>query len=279
VDLSGRYCVDKIRTIREGHIRRIHEGVEATIRLAIGNLAETVALFVRDRFFDKMVVPALLSFRNKGGRISDLESELSRQIAAFEPELLEHLRTNQIVFQQSIRSGVLLLVGRELLKTPSLPKGTSLGSTSIGRSVPSSVATNVGDAIGVTVTAAITTAVATISGGIGHSLGLALVSGILGVSGPVGLLIGGVAALVLVGGSYRFGRDRVTAAVKHLHIPAPVVAMALRDAKLKQARDSTYSKAKQEIQDLLEPQVNQTIEVVLGQLSLAVVASRPQDPS
>jgi hypothetical protein len=142
----------------------------------------------------------------------------------------------------------------------------------MNQNVTGSVAATIGDALGATVTAAVTAAVATISGGIGKTLGVAILSSLLGTSGPIGLLIGGVVAAVAVGGAYILGRDQVTSAVKRWRIPAAIVAIALRDSKLEQAREATYSQVKQEIQSRLEPHVAQTIEIILQQLSLAIVA-------
>ena len=277
VDISQGYYVEKVRAAREDHIHRIRDGIAVTIRVGIGKFAESVALFVRDQFFDKSVAPTLFSFRNKGGRISDLQTELSEHTATFEPQLLEHLRTGQIEFQQSVRIGVQSVVGKELTQPPNILGAVSPASIPMDQSVTGSVASNVGDAIGATVTAAVTAAVATISGGIGKTLGVAILSGLLGASGPVGLLIGGIAAAAAVGGAYWLGRDRVTAAVKRWRIPASIAAIALRDSKLERAREATYSQVKNEIQTRIEPLVEHATESILKQFSLAVDASRGED--
>jgi hypothetical protein len=271
IDLTQPYFLEKIRAAREGQIHRIRDGVATTLRLELAKFAESIALYVRDNFFDKMVAPTLFRFRNGGGRICDLEVELSAHQSAFEPELSEHLRSEQRALQESVRRGVGSVVGRELARAPNLLPEMSPATVPMDQNVTQSVATNMGDAIGATVTAAVTGAVATISGGFGKTLGVAIISGLLGTSGPVGLLIGGIAAAAVVGGAYLLGRDHVTSAIKGWRLPAAIVAIALRDSKLAQAREATYSQVKEDIQGRIQPLVPAATETILHQLSLAVV--------
>ena len=278
VDISHGYYAEKIRAAREGQIHRVRDGITTTIRVGIGKFAESIALFVRDQFFDKNVAPALFSFRNKGGRVADLEAELSKRTAAFEPALLEHLRAAEIEFQQSVRTGVQAVVGRQLAQVPNLLGDVSPASLPMDQGVSAAVATNVGDALGATLTAAISAAVATVSGGIGKTLGVAILSSLLGTSGPIGLLLGGIATAAVVGSAYFLGRDHVTAAVKRWRIPAAIAAIALRDSKLEQARAATYSQVKMEVQARIEPLVGQTTEFILKQLSLTVAARPSREP-
>src|SRR5262249_20350498 len=139
VDLSEGYYAETIHRAREGQIHRIRDQVVTTIRVAIGSFAESVALFVRDQFFDKTVAPTLFSFRNKGGRIADLETELANSTATFEPRLLEQLRRARAEFQQSVRSGVQAVIRRELTHLPNLVEDVSPSSIPMGQGVTGSV--------------------------------------------------------------------------------------------------------------------------------------------
>ncbi|HYB98875.1 MAG TPA: DUF2868 domain-containing protein [Candidatus Limnocylindrales bacterium] len=277
VDLSQRYFVEKLHAAREGQIHRIRDGIASALRTETGKLAESVALFVRDRFFDKVVAPTLFQFRNRGGRICDLEEELAAHNAAFGAELQAHLRIAQRDFDDGVRHSVRGIIGRELDQPPELLGDLAARSVSVDpRGMTGSVAANVGDAIGATVTAAISATAAAISGGVGKTLGVAVVSHLLGTTGPIGLLIGGIGAAAVVGGAYVLGRDRVTSAVKTWHIPASVVALGLRDSKLERARQSTYAEVKREIESRIEPEIAPATETILRQLSLAVVSRARQ---
>jgi hypothetical protein len=271
VDLTQPYFIEKLHAAREGQIHRIRDGVATTLRLELAKFAESIAIFVRDNFFDKMVAPTLFRFRNGGGRICDLEAELSGHQSAFEPQLSEHLRSEQLALQESVRRGVEGVVGREVGGAPDLLPEMSPATVPMDPNVTRSVATNLGDAFGATVTAAVTAAVATISGGAGKALGIAIISGLLGTSGPIGLLIGGIAAAAVVGVAYFLGRNHVTSAIKSWRLPAAIVAIALRDSKLAQARKATYSQVKEDIQGRIQPLIPETTETILQQLSLAVV--------
>ena len=87
------------------------------------------------------------------------------------------------------------------------------------------------DLIGVTVTGAVGTVAAVISGGIGHHLGLAIVAALLHTSGPVGLLLGGVAGLLVAGVGWWQGRAHITDAMKNLPLPGAMVRLALWSAR------------------------------------------------
>lgn len=131
------------------------------------------------------------------------------------------------------------------------------------------MAGSLGDGLGATVALGVAAIVASLSGGIGHSLGIAVVSSLLGTSGPIGLLIGGIAGLALAGTGYLLGREKVAAAVKARSIPATLVAFALPESKLDEARNATYAKVKAEVAAHLEPQVTLATEAIVARLAAA----------
>lgn len=270
VDLEGDdYYVAKLRTARDSHIHRLREDIVTVARSGVGKLAESVALFVRDHFFDIRVAPALLRFRNNGGRIRDLEAEIKAAQEAFQPQLLAHLQEAQQEFETSVRASLQKLVGKELADAPALYAELSHPALSLREDVSGSVAGNLGDGLGTTVVVGITAIVASLSGGIGQSLGIAVVSSLLGTSGPIGLLIGGIAGLALAGTGYLLGREKVAQAVKGRAIPATLVAFALPESKLEQARQATYAKVKEDVAAHLEPQVALATEAIVERLAAA----------
>ncbi len=273
LDLSDAYYVEKIYTAREGYARRIRDEITATLHLEFAKLAESIALFVREDFFDKIVAPTLVTFRNRGGRIKDLEVQISDSTAKFESKLSQHLRIVQQEFQQSLGANIQSIIGRELHLPHGALRAVEPGSLRLEQKLTGPAAANVGDTIGVTVAAAVAMTVAAISGGIGKTLGIAILSSLLGVSGPIGLLIGGIGALTAVGGTYLLGRDRVTEAVKGWRLPASVVSLALRDAKIEQTREATYTQVRQEIQNRLDPQISAITEAILQKMSFAAITT------
>jgi hypothetical protein len=232
-------------------------------------MAESAALFVRDRYFDRSVAPVLLQFRNRGGRISDLEREILAARDAFQPQFLEQLSQYKLEFDQSVRDNLERLVGRELARAATVDAGFSQPSVSVKQSVAGSVAGAVGDGLGATLVVGITATVASLSGGVGHSLGIAVISALLGTSGPVGMLLGGLLGLVVGGAGYMMGRDKLVALVKERHLPATLVAMSLGDSKIDGAREAIYAQVKAEVAAFLEPQVSTATEAVLQQMAAA----------
>jgi hypothetical protein len=139
----------------------------------------------------------------------------------------------------------------------------------VGPELGREVAAQFGAAVALAAATAASAAVATISGGLGKTLGVAIVSALLHTSGPVGMLIGGVAALATAGTAYAFGRERVTAAAKQWRIPAPLAAVALRDAKIERARADARAQVARSVEVALEPQIAGLGESLLRELARA----------
>lgn len=273
IDLSDPYYAERIHAVRDGLGLRLREGVASAFRLEVAKLSESVALFVCERFFDTTIAPTLVAFRNRGGRIRDLEAELAVEVHKLQPELAVHLEASQGELQRALIEKVRTIVGREvnvgtdsLAWTPDLP---------LEREVTGPLASTFGDVIGAAVTTAVATAVATISGGLGKTLGVAVISGLLNTSGPVGLLIGGVGAIAVVGGAYILGRDRMTESIKGWSLPAAVVSVALRDSKIEQARQATYAHVRRELEDSLGPRIEEVTATILREIPLVVSAAPP----
>jgi hypothetical protein len=260
IDLSN--FAEIIKTMCEEQIR-LRGDFTPTIRQHVAKLAQKIADLVRWRFFDELICPALTKFRQNGGRIKDLESEIEDKRSRFEPELAAGLARAQLEFAESLCSAVTDTVGRQV---SAIMLGTSADvkktMPQAGQQLTGTVATGLSDTIGVAVTGAVTVTVATISGGIGHTLGVAILSTLLGTSGPIGLLLGGVGALVIVGGGYILGRDRLAGAMRNRKIPAIVAALALSDSKLEMTRRKIYMEVKTQIEQQFEgviPAINEEI--------------------
>ena len=270
LDFSDPYFGDTLRAARLGVIHRVREGIAQAVRIEIAKFSASVAHFVQSRYFDQIAAPALIGFRNRGGRIADLESELAQQRARFESELEAQLRACEAEFRERVAIGVREVAGAELAQPPQAGALLAPGSLPVDSKLGGGVAASVGDALGMTAAAAAAAAVATLSGGIGKTLGIAIVSTLLHTTGPIGLLLGGVAAIATFGAAFALGRERVATAAKGWWIPAPIAALALRDAKLEAARAATYQQVDREVRSCLEPQAAATTEAVLRQLSLAL---------
>jgi len=272
VELAEGYYAAVIRGAREGQIRRVRHGVEATMRLELDRFADAIASYVAGQFIDGHITPTLRRFRQDGGRITDLEKAIADQEVRFEPELREKLRAEQPRLEEAIRAGIQAVVGKELASGTTLARNIPEGSLPTSPEVTDWLATGVGDTVGATVTAAVSVTTAALSGGMGKSAGVAILTGLLNTTGPVGLLIGGIAGVAIAGGAYLLGRERVTEAVKQWRLPAAVYAVALRDTKVQQVREATYRQIREEIRRSTEPAVGETTAVMLHRLSASFMA-------
>lgn len=272
IDLAEPYYAERIDAVRHGLGLRLREGVAKAYRLEVAKLSESVALFVCEGFFDTSVAPALVGFRNRGGRILDLEAQLRGETEKLQPLLSAHLEVQQHEMQRNLVAAVQEIIGREVRLSAEMIASTSPDLRLEG-GLTGPLASSFGDALGATITATVATAVATISGGLGKSLGVAVVSGLLHTSGPIGLLIGGIAAVAVVGGAYLYGRDSVTETVKGWSLPASVVSLALRDSKIEEARKATYAQVRQQVEEGLSPRIEEVTTAILREIPMVVGAA------
>jgi hypothetical protein len=272
IDLSEPYYAQRIDAVRHGLGLRLREGVATAFRLEVAKLSESVALFVCERFFDTSVAPILVGFRNRGGRIRDLEDELREATEKLQPDLAAHLEAGQLELQRALVAKVRAIIGREVSLAPDSFASSPMLPTEPDFAGP--LAITFGDAIGAAVTTAVAAGVATISGGLGKTLGVAVISGLLHTSGPIGLLIGGVGALAMVGGAYFLGRDRMAESIKGWSLPASVVSLALRDSKIEQARQATYTQVRREMEANLDPRIEEVTASILREIPLMVAGTR-----
>src|SRR5262249_58715766 len=77
IDLDEPYYARLLDHGRALQLETISEPLALEMRIEGAKLAEAVAVFVRDQLYDARVVPVLRSFRERGGRIADLEAELA----------------------------------------------------------------------------------------------------------------------------------------------------------------------------------------------------------
>ncbi len=268
VDVADPYFVQTIRRVRESHLDRIREEATIEIRAEVAKLAESLGVCVRDRFFDRHVLPSMIAFRNAGGRIADLEFEIERQAASFQPELLQYLSGANMDFQRTVEERLQKILGRRILGDRLAFDEASISKPeAFGTALTGSVARGFTDSIGIGVTAAVSAGVGTISGGIGKSLGIAILSSLLGTSGPIGLLLGALLGLAAGGAAYWLGKDRLTGTVKQWKIPAGLLKVALRDSRLQETRDQVYQTVKNEVQQKLEPSAFEITTQLLAAVS------------
>ena len=267
LNFSEDYYQKTILKDREKLIDIIREGIHEIISKKINKTGETISEFVLKDYYEQHITPILLKFRETGGKIKDLEYKLINSQQRFEPILLNYLEEVQEEFRDGVLTELNLFLGRRLdidINTVSTyqPKSDEIDQKLAGR-----IASDIGDTIGGTVVTTVSLAAGSISGGIGKSLGIAIISGLLGVSGPVGLLIGGILTAATLGGVYKRKRSRISNMVKDIPLPALAIKATLTDAKIEKTRKETYEHTEKEIKNMLEPKIEEITQTILKDLT------------
>ncbi|MCB2209046.1 MAG: hypothetical protein KQH67_12210 [Bacteroidetes bacterium] len=266
-DLSEDYYQRDILKDREKLIDVIRDGIHEIISKKIKKTGETISEFVIKDYYEQFITPILLDFREKGGKIKDLESKLLKSQQRFEPILLNYLKDVQEEFRDSVLTELNLFLGRKLEIDINTVSSYQPKSDGIDQKLAGRIASDIGDTIGGTIVTTVSLAAGSISGGIGKSLGIAIISGLLGVSGPVGLLIGGVITAATLGGIYKRKRTQISALVKDIPLPAFAIKATLTDSKIEKTKKETYDHTEKEIKNMLEPKIEEVTLSILKDLT------------
>lgn len=230
----------------------IRSFVDKETRAAVTRFAEKLASYVRLTLYDQQITPKLRNFREKGGRISDLKKELTELTEAFSPQVEAYIVDTAIPeFQLSLSQRVgeiVKSIGTDFVNNRDpeailhdlkidAPESTDLG---VSNQISMAITTSVGAAISLTF--------ATVAGGIGEELGIAIVAGILGTTGPVGFVIGLIVGGLFVAGAWWFGKDKITEAVDSVNLPAVAVRAALWESRFKKLIEDGRSKCEESVQ-------------------------------
>ncbi len=229
LSLDDEYYAALLGLARTRQVQRLEEAIGADVRAASGEFADAVATFVCESLYDRRIVPRLEQFRRHGGRLSALEVAIQRECASFGPELSRYVPVAQLEFERSLAERIEQTMAVELTVLPVPGAGLSGKVDAIsersGRAVAEEVGHRVADLIAGPVTAAVAVAVGTVSGGFGKVLGTAVLVGLLGTTGPVGFVVGALAALAAAGAGWWLGREELARSIQNVRLP-PLVAQA-----------------------------------------------------
>jgi hypothetical protein len=216
--------------------------IEAPLRSVIGKqveigaarFADDVAKFVGAALYEKRIVPALRAFRESGGKIADLNAKLHAIGEAFLPELKAYIAASAA---PAFQKGLAARAG-ELIKSLGADfkfgePGSAFDDVRVDTTqrAQAGIADPLSAAVGVSVAASMSLTFAAVGGGLGSELGIAIISTLLGTTGPVGFVIGLVGGAVAAGAALWLGKDSVAAAVNNLPLPAAVVKTALWESR------------------------------------------------
>lgn len=270
--LEDPYVQDLLARAGRLDLREVKDGIRVDVGRSFESFVGGLADFVAEELHERRIEPVLDDFRAQGGRVADLEEKLRQVEEAFEPVLRVEIGRRRQALEQQVAERVTFRLG-----APSLPGvggedvlahaggAASRASWQAGRQVGGQVATGVS----AVVTGAVGAAAGTVSGGFGHSVGTALLVGIVH-SGPIAWILGAVAGAVATAAGLYFGQERLREGVKRLPLPAAVAWLALlRIEKLKrEGRDRCRRTVRVELQRHFEEEgaVEQATEAIWSRL-------------
>jgi hypothetical protein len=254
----------------------IEAPVRALIEKEVANgakrFSEDVAAFVGQKLYEERIVPRLRQFREEGGKVSELKSEIRLLSEAFVPQIESYVAETRLSEFQSTLSQrvgeVLKSLGTEfmVLKEPQAVLGgmriTTGGSTDMG------ISQQFTSAIGLSVGTSIALAIATVSGGLGKYLGVAIVATLLHTTGPVGFLIGLIVGAVVAVGAWWLGKEKVADAVESLDLPAAVVRTALWESRFQRLADDGRKKC----EDSVRAEVNERLSALQPRITTEILS-------
>ena len=254
----------------------IEAPVRALIEKEVANgakqFSEDVAAFVGRKLYEERIVPRLRQFREEGGKVSELKSEIRLLSEAFVPQIESYVAETRLSEFQSTLSRrvreILKSLGTDfiVLKQPQAVLGgmkiTSGGNTDMG------ISQQFTSAIGLSVGTSIALAIATVSGGLGKYLGVAIVATLLHTTGPVGFLIGLIAGAVVAAGAWWLGKEKVADAVEALDLPAVVVRTALWESRFQRLADD----GRQKCEDSVRAEVAERLKALQPRITTEILS-------
>ena len=252
----------------EGPIRSL---VEKEVEVEVDKFASDVASFVGSKLYDEQIVPRLVRFRENGGKISDLKSELTATTEAFLPQLQSYIANVALPeLQKSLSQRVgeiLKSIGTDFLEIKD-PNSVLGGLTISSADRPEfNISNEFSRAIGVSVGASIALAVATVSGGIGHELGIAILATVLGTTGPVGFLIGLIVGAVIAAGAWWMGKEKIADTIENISLPGAITRAALWPSRFQRLLDE----ARRKCQDSVRAEVKERMKVLMPKITTAIL--------
>ena len=256
------------------------EVIEASVRTLIEKevangakqFSEDVAAFVGEKLYHDRIVPRLRQFREKGGKVSELKSEIQSLSEAFAPQIESYVTETRLPeFQNALSQrvgGILKSLGTEfvVLEEPQAVLGGM--KLAPGGNPDMGISRQFTGAIGLSVGTSVALAIATVSGGLGKYLGVAIVATLLHTTGPVGFLIGLIAGAVLAAGAWWLGKEKVTGAVESIDLPAVVVRTALWETRFQRLADD----GRKQCEGSVRAEVDERLKVLQPRITTEILS-------
>jgi hypothetical protein len=229
-DLSDPYYVELVRKASLLDAKAVRESIHHDVRKMCEVFSDDVASFVSSTLYDARIAPAIDAFRASGGKLADLEARMHGECERFQPELEAEILRQQRALEAHIAEQVAWRLGEVGPGDAIDGSGVLQAVGSASDAASSTLGDRVGAGMATSVAAIVSTAVGVIAGGVsggfGHSLGTAILVGLVH-SGPLAWILGAIGGAALAGAGFYLGRDALRDGVKRVPLPRVVTRSSL----------------------------------------------------
>ncbi|MDR1052836.1 MAG: rod shape-determining protein [Planctomycetaceae bacterium] len=234
------------------------------IKQELNNGRDRIVSRIAVDLFDSKIRPILVSFRESGGKISELEADISREAKAFEVNI-DRLVNDEIGDSLSVLFSMVLENVRGWLKGKDLRLGDvqndtifKAGKVNIGRVDPK-VAESIVGVANMIVGLITTIIVANICGGGGTALVM---------TGPLGLVIGGIIGVAIGILAVSVGKEKATETAKNFTIPSNISPLPF--AKINPLNtfltDKRIAACREELQKNLSKEIDKALQGIMSEI-------------
>jgi hypothetical protein len=260
LDLDDAYFRNVLEGPRALQIGRIEVAIRDDVRDACDALALRLSEFACERLYDARVVPILEQFRQSGGKLAEVEASIECACRAFQRELDACVPETLGELERTLAEGLEQRIGAALapgaLGTTQLSEQVGSQSTGAARRAGASVSYRLSDSLAVVVSGAVAAGTGTLAGGFGKWLGIAVVTLLLGTTGPIGFLIGAVAGIAMAGAGWWAARERVTESIREASLPGLAVRAVLWRGRFDQLISEGRERCRNAVHQALKPELD-----------------------
>ncbi len=226
------------------------------VEFAAVEFADNLTDYVAATLYDEQIVPKLRRFRDQGGKVADLKSELADAADAFLPRLNAYIVEKGVPELQNTlarRVGAILKnLESDFVSIGEQQRGLEEFSIQSTATMDEGVTEPLSAVVGVSLAAPIALTFATLGGGLGQQLGIAIISTVLGTTGPVGFMIGLIGGALVAGAAWWFGKESINEAITNIDLPAAVVQTALWESRFQRLIEEGRRKCEESVRVEIE---------------------------
>jgi hypothetical protein len=260
-DMSDPYYKDLVHKAGQFDAKTVQASIHHDVRRMCETFRDEITEFVATSLYDARIARAIDEFRADGGKLRDLERRMRAECEGFQPTLEAEIEQRRRVLEARIAEQVAwrlgavgpndAIDGTRVVQAVGLASGTASAKVGdhVGSTVAAGVATTVSTAVGVVA--------GTLSGGFGHSLGTAILVGIVH-SGPVGWILGAIGGAALAGAGFYLGRDWLVANLKRVSLPRTVARAAI--GRVEHVKRDGRERCRQAVREALTMQLEASID-------------------